>query len=198
MAISIEFILDDIDTPPPEIAGIIGTTRFSHIRRQRKLLVDVLRQEAAAGGCTEFHYLCSKRELEMMVTRIENGPAETVCYIRLPGCLAPFHMARLRETVDKARYAMETTLIGPVFGDEAAAVLVRQDALAVLGSSVGLERRTVFLRLANEFQTMLDHLGLVDLRRADELLRFFTGSTEARHFNALKVEAGVVTKSSVD
>jgi hypothetical protein len=45
---------------------------------------------------------------------------------------------------------------------------------------------------------MYNHLRLVDLRCAPDFLQFMTGSTEARHFNVLRIGKGMLTKSSAD
>lgn len=198
MAWAVEFILDDRSPPPPEVETIVGRTRFSDMLRRRARHHKTLRAEATKGGCNAFHHLLIDEDAEALTTRIENAPQKSVCYLRMPGCLAPMEMSRLSELADKARFAMSTTLIGAVFRNEATALLTRDDALAVLHAPDDAARRALFLGLADTAETMFDHLEVIDLRSARNFLRFITGSTEARHFNQLDSTDGVLTKSSTD
>lgn len=194
----IEFIYDDRALPPPDIETIVGKTRFSDVLRRRARLVDNIRAETAKGGCTAFHHLRNADDARAIKTRIEDGPLTHQTYLRMPSCLGPLDLSRLSDLCDKSRFTDETTFIGAIFRNEAMTLLDRADAIALLSGEDDEARRSTFIQMAETADTMYDHLELLDLRVARNFLKFMTGSTEARHFNALKIQDGVLTKTSSD
>jgi hypothetical protein len=196
MAHNVTVILDDRTPPPPEVVAAIGNVPFARILRRRRRLADEIREAAETGGGA-FRLIETDEAAEALAARIEDrGPGPL--YLRLPACIAPLRMSALAMVVEKTGYALETMFLSPIRGDEAPALLTAQDAAAVLRAHGAEARRAVLLRLAEAAPKMVDHLEMVDLRRTRQLLRFLTGSTEARHFNDTEAAAGVFHKSSTD
>jgi hypothetical protein len=199
MTSDVILVLDDRAVPPPEIEAMLGRVRFRQIIRRRRRLVDEITAAVPmlGGHRATVEILVSDEQAHALAHRIENrGPGPV--FLRLPSCIMPMRMSALSPLLDKARYALETMMLSALHHDEAVALLTAGDAVAVLRAQGPQDRRGQFLRLAETAPAMIDHLDFVDLRAPRALLRFLAGSTEARHFNALKSEDGVLHKSSAD
>lgn len=203
MTSDVVLILDDRILPPPEIEAMLGRVRFRQIIRRRRRLVDEVMAAlpaalpAAGAPRVTAEVLVTDAQALALAQRIENrGPGPI--FLRLPGCIMPMRMSALPPLLDKARYALESMMLSPLHHDEAVALLTAGDAVAVLRAAGPQDRRAQFLRLAETVPSMIDHLELVDLRAPRALLRFLAGSTEARHFNALQSEGGILRKSSAE
>jgi len=199
MTSDVVLVLDDRAAPPPEIEAILGRVRFRDIIRRRRRLVDEITAAIPApdGQRVRAEILASDAQAHALAHRIENrGPGPV--FLRLPSCIMPMRMSALPPLLDKARYALDSMMLSPLHDDEAVALLTAGDAVAVLQARTADDRRGQFLRIAETAPSMIDHLDFVDLRAPRALLRFLAGSTEARHFNALQSEGGILRKSSAD
>ena len=198
MACEVEFIFDDRVEPPRSTHSILGDARFSQIILRRRRVVDILRAAADEGGCVGFHIIKTDEGAAQLARSIESKPAGSTVYFYLPSCLGVSRLEALPKVLAKARFALASTLLGPVHKSEASAILARDDAARILSELDADRRRRTFLTFADADHHMIDHLQLMDLRISAPLLRFVTGSTEARHFNSLEIKDGVLTKRSKD
>ncbi|MEM1344456.1 MAG: hypothetical protein AAGI34_07720 [Pseudomonadota bacterium] len=196
MRAEITVILDDRLKPTPDIVAIIGATPYTRILRRRRRLGDDIRAAAARAGA-EFVLVTDDDQAAALAERIENrgvGPR----YIRLPAYIAPLNMGLLARTLEKASFALETTLLAPISTDDAPALLEAGGAVEMLRAPNAEARRAILLRLSESATHMVDRLAMIDLRNPRALLRFLAGSTETRHFNNARAEAGIFKKSSQD
>lgn len=196
MSPELHVIIDDRETPPPDIKHLIGDIHFGDLLRRRRRYIDEL--VAAAAGADDVVVLRSNEDAERLERRIESARGDTL-WLRLPAVTAPLDMSRLDFLVRKMRYALEPILLGDVFEDDAPMVLLPQDAIALIIAAPGKERRSQILRLAEELTRVGHESEFVDLRQTEALRRFLSGATEPRGFNAVFADrGGDFVKSSSD
>lgn len=188
-------IIDDRETPSPELEGLIGYIHFGDLLRRRQRYLDEL--TAAAAGADDVIVLRSDEDAERLVRRIETARGVTV-WLRLPVIAAPRDMAGLDPLIRKMRYALETIILAPVMEDDAPMVLGPRDAITLVSAAPGKDRRAEVLRLAEEATPVTHDVAFLDLRQPGALRQFLSGATEPRGFNSLCVDGGTVVKSSKD
>ena len=197
MSRRVTVVYDDRAAPPAGIDAIVGAARYSEVLRRRVSLGETVRRASVAGGAAELVHLLDEQDARVLAEGIEAGPADRV-FLHLPSCLMPTREGALAAEVAKGRFAMESLLLAPPFGDVAAGLLSPRDAVSLLRARDAGARREVVLRLAAANPSMLDPCGLADLRRPEAFLRFMGDATEARHFNTTERSGAVFRKSSAD
>lgn len=190
-------LYDDTTPAPPAIRQIIGVERFADLLRQRQRLSDIVEQIVLAEKDRRFLRISDDSDRLAGIDLIERtAPDEKV--FRLPSSLAPCNLDIFARTLQKLPYALDHTIFGGRFDDEATALLSRDDALSVLQISDAGERRTFFSSLSERSMHVGNDMELIDLRNVDTFLAYMTGATETRHFNTLAAKAGIMRKTSSD
>lgn len=190
-------LYDDTRAAPQPIRQIIGVERFADLLRQRRRMGDIIEQIVSGGGGHRFLRISDEPERRAAIDLIERGAAGERVF-RLPSCLAPARLDRFAHTLQKLPYALDRTIFGGRFDDEAAVLVERDDALSLLHLGDGAERRSFFAHLAGKSVEIANDMELVDLRGVDQFLAFMTGATETRHFNQTSTQGGVLRKASSD
>ncbi|WP_308719584.1 hypothetical protein [Komagataeibacter xylinus] len=182
--------------PSSQVVSIIGNRPFSSIVRRRKRFGAEI-QAAAESAQYGFQILETDEAAFDLANHIENRAADSL-YVILPSCIAPLYMPGLVPVLKKCAFALETMFLAPISGDEAPVLLKEKDAIAFLRAKNAEGRRNILLGLAETAPSMVDQLGMVDLRKPRNLFKFLIGSTEARHFNDTEAVDGIFHKSSSD
>ena len=190
-------LYDDTQPAPPAIRQIIGVERFAELLRQRRRLADIIEQIARMDESCRFVRMSDEAGRAAGIDLIERAaPDERV--FRLPSSLVPSRLDIFARTLQKLPYALDRTMFGPQFDDEAAALLGREDALNLLRMTDPGERRSFFAALNAGALRVGNDMGLIDLRNVDAFLGYMTGATEARHFNQMAATRSVMRKTSAD
>lgn len=190
-------LYDDTCPAPPAIRQIIGVDRFADLLRQRRRLADIVEQVASNSEKRRFMRISDEAARATAIDMLERfAPDEKI--FRLPSSLAPGKLDIFARTLDKLPYALDRTIFGGRFDDEAVALLSRDDALNLLRIADQGERRSFFSRFSGNSMHVGNDMGLVDLRSVDTFLSYMTGATETRHFNQVAVKDGVMRKASAD
>jgi hypothetical protein len=190
-------IYDDRDKPPPSIEGIIGAANFSSVIRKRSRLKDLIENEAINGKANAFYHVSSHQDVRYLIETMSPVTNDWL-YLRLPSSLMPMFSGRLADTIMKARFALGTTFVSNMFADEAATLLTRDDAIAFFSAKTPDTRSVTLTQLLKASPTMYDHCQFVDLRNPSSFMKYMSGATEVRHFNAVDINSGVFRKSSRD
>ena len=190
-------LYDDTCPAPDPIRQIIGIDRFADLLRQRRRLSDVIEQIALNDNTCRFMRVHDAATHATGVDLLERSASDEKIF-RLPSSLVPSKLDIFSRTLQKLPYALDRTIFGGQFDDEAAALLSRDDALNLLRITDPSERRTFFSELAAKSMHLTNDMGLVDLRNVDTFLAYMTGATETRHFNQVAVKDGVMRKASAD
>ncbi|MEM9267317.1 MAG: lysylphosphatidylglycerol synthase domain-containing protein [Pseudomonadota bacterium] len=189
-------LIDDRTQPSREIEAVIGQGSFARILRRRKRLGDELVAQLHPH-VAEIRHITDASSARAQARRLrEEG--EGRFYLRLPTCIAPLAMGGLSRLAQKVAYATDPLLLCSIQGDEAPSLAGAAQTAELLEADDAERRQTLLLRLGAGAAVMTDHLGLTDLRQPRNLLRFLSGSTEARHFNDTTAEAGMFKKGSGD
>jgi len=190
-------LYDDTMPAPPAIRQIIGVDRFADLLRQRRRLAEIIEQIALMDTTRRFVRISDDTARAAGIDMLERvAPDERI--FRLPSSLVPGKLDIFARTLQKLPYALDRTIFGGRFDDEAAALLSREDALSLLRITDPGERRSFFSGLSAHAMHVGNDMGLVDLRNVDAFLGYMTGATEARHFNKVVASAGVMRKASAD
>lgn len=195
MTPSIFVIIDDREAPATDLERLIGNVHFGDLIRRRRRYADEL--VAAATEADESILLRSDEDAERLIRQIETARGETL-WLRLPTVIAPLDISCLDLLIGKLRFALEPVLLADVSEDDAPMLLFPSEAIDIVSSEHGNDRRSRILAMRNDYVKIPHELDFVDLRQADGLRQFLSGATEARDFNKLTVEHGVFKKSSSD
>lgn len=190
------FLHDDRAKVPHLVRQIIGVDRFSEIVKRKVRLCDAIRKIADDEGIP-YVRISDAQDWQNQIDAIERMSSDDMV-LRLPSSLMPTDVPMFIQAIRKLPFAVESTVFGQIFGDETVALLRRDDVLQILSIDEGRERRAFLNTLAEKVQVVDDVSQFVDLRDVNSFLRFMIGATEARHFNATKVEDGVFRKFSND
>ena len=190
-------LYDDTSPAPDAIRQIIGVDRFADLLRQRRRLSDVIEQIARNDNTCRFMRVHDAATHATGLDMLErSGPDEKI--FRLPSSLVPSKLDIFSRTLQKLPYALDRTIFGGQFDDEAAALVSRDDALNLLRITDPGERRSFFSELSAKSMHLNNDMGLIDLRNVDAFLAYMTGATETRHFNQVAARDGVMRKVSSD
>ncbi|MDR3387945.1 MAG: hypothetical protein P4L92_12920 [Rudaea sp.] len=190
-------LYDDTSPAPQTIRQIIGVDRFADLLRQRQRQADIIERIAQTDKNRRFVRISDEAARGSGLDMLErSAPDEKV--FRLPSSLAPCKLDVLARTLEKLPYALDSTIFGGQFDDEAVALLSREDAISLLRITDPGERRSFFSRFSAQSMHIGNDMGLVDLRSVDSFLAYMTGATETRHFNQVEDTGGVFRKKSTD
>lgn len=188
-------LYDDTALTPAPIRQIIGVDRFSDLLKQRRRLGEIIEQRALACAGHSFSKMSSEEGRAIEIEKIERtDPSEKI--FRLPSALVPGKLDIFSRTLEKLPYALDRAVFGGRFDDEAAALLPRDDALALLRIRDPKERRAFFSALSSRSLQIGNDMDLLDLRDVDSFLEYMTGATEARQFNRTEIASGIFRKTS--
>lgn len=195
MTPKLSVIIDDRAIPSPELASLIGDMHFGDLLRRRKRYVDEL--AAASAGADDVIILRTPADADTLVRRIEAVRGDAL-WLRLPVTSAPLNMDALDPVIRKMRFALDPMLLAPVVEDDAPTVMYSSDAIDLMITPAGRERRSLLLQFAEKASPATHDIRFIDLRQPDALRDFLSHATEPRDFNTLSAKAGVFTKSSHD
>lgn len=197
MSRSLTIVYDDREAPPVEIESIIGSARFSEILHRRISLGETIRREVRRGGASDFFHLLDPRDAKHLAELAESG-SDTHIFLLLPSSFMPTNPEGLANLVAKAAFALRSTFAMKTTNGEGPVLLLRNDLVALLRAPNPATAREILLHLSQQAPAMLDHCGFVDLRQPDAFIDFINGATESRHFNAIRIDRHVFSKTSTD
>ncbi|MEO7248151.1 MAG: hypothetical protein ABIW31_06815 [Novosphingobium sp.] len=138
----------------------------------------------------------SEERAAIIETLVILSPDDMV--FRLPAAIMPIDQSMFSSLMRKLPHGIDQVVFD-IFESDAVTLLRRDEAIALLRTAGNVsQRREMLLKLREFALNMPDMLPYADLRHVDQFLRFMTGATEARHFNQLVIEGGVIRKSSAD
>ncbi len=190
-------LYDDTSPAPVAIRQIIGVERFADLLRQRRRLAEIIEQIALMDEGRRFVRMSDAASRAAGIDMLERSSPDDRIF-RLPSSLVPGKLDIFARTLQKLPYALDRTIFGGRFDDEAAALLSREDALSLLRITDPGERRSFFSGLSAHAMHVGNDMGLIDLRNVDAFLGYMTGATETRHFNQMAQASGVMRKTSAD
>jgi hypothetical protein len=190
-------LYDDTSPAPLAIRQIIGVERFADLLRQRRRLADIIEQIALIDEGRRFVRMSDDASRAAGIDMLERAPPGERVF-RLPSSLVPGKLDIFARTLQKLPYALDRTMFGGQFDDEATALLSREDALSLLRITDRGERRSFFSGLSAQAMHVGNDMDLVDLRNVEAFLGYMTGATETRHFNKMAQTPGVMRKTSAD
>jgi hypothetical protein len=191
------FVYDDGGGVPDRIRRIIGASRFGDIVRHKRRLADSIQIAVETVPGCEFLQLKDESLLGDLLNQIERLPSESMVF-RLPSSIVPVSTDLFRALITKLPYAIDPVIYGDQLMSDVPALMLRNDAIAILGERDPAKRRKLVGTFERRALHVDDALRFVDISEISNFLTFMAGTTETRNFNVSSVSAGVFRKWSHD
>lgn len=191
---NILLVYDDREFVGPDLQTIVGSRRFGDIIFRRQSLFEHFCScipEWARGNLIR---LCSKGDLDDLLTRIGGSPTDTsICIIAgRAGFSLPDRLFQLIERLPYAEEDFTDRLYKPLM-----VFMTNAHALADMWPKFEASCLHDWAAAWQDAQR-LESLRPLDLARIQDFLTFTTGSTATRHFNEVQIDAYYYTKRSRD
>jgi hypothetical protein len=189
------FVYDDCTDVPDRIRRIIGVSRFGDIVRHKRRLADTIQGAVETVPDCDFTRLKDESQLTDLLNQIERLPGHSMVF-RLPSSIVPLSTELFPALIAKLPYAIDPVIYGNQYMSDVPALMLRDDAIAILVERDAAKRRKFFSTFESRALHVDDAMRFNDISEISNFLAFMAGTTETRNFNVSSISAGVFRKWS--